>query len=78
MVALVLPDGVSLDELIAHCRTRLPYFAVPRYAEVVDALPRTPTNRVRKAELRARGIGPATVDFGRPRRAASAPVAAGG
>lgn len=70
MVAIVPAAGqdVALGELIAECRRRLPYFAVPRYLELAGRLPRTPTNRVKKSELRARGVGAATVDFGRPRR----------
>jgi carnitine-CoA ligase len=35
---------------------------VPRYVEFTDALPRTPTFRVRKVELRQRGITDATWD----------------
>ena len=31
----------------------MPRFMIPRYVEVVDALPKTPTMRVRKVELRA-------------------------
>lgn len=33
-----------------------------RYVEVVDELPKTPTEKVRKNELRARGLGPAAWD----------------
>jgi crotonobetaine/carnitine-CoA ligase len=42
-------------------------FMVPRYAEVVDELPRTMNGKVRKADLRKRGVGPRTWDRG-PRR----------
>ena len=31
----------------------MPRFMVPRYVEFVDALPKTPTMRVRKVELRS-------------------------
>jgi crotonobetaine/carnitine-CoA ligase len=34
---------------------------LPRYIETLPALPRTPTNKVRKAELRQRGVDGATV-----------------
>lgn len=37
-------------------------FAVPRYLEFLDGLPRTPTAKVRKHELRAAGIGPHPFD----------------
>ena len=41
---------------------RAPYFFVPRYVEVLEALPMTPTNKVQKFKLRERGITPATWD----------------
>jgi carnitine-CoA ligase len=52
---LVLADGAELDveSFWAWCDTRLPYFAVPRYLEVLEALPKTPTEKVIKSELRA-------------------------
>jgi crotonobetaine/carnitine-CoA ligase len=69
---IVAESGESLDveDVWAWCDEQLPYFAVPRYVEVVDALPKTPTSKVRKNELRAAGIGPATADRGgaAPRR----------
>ena len=42
-------------ELAEHCRGKLPSFMVPRYLEFVDALPRTPTDKIAKHELRAVG-----------------------
>lgn len=39
-------------ELIRHCADRLPTFMVPRYVCVREELPRTETQRVRKAALR--------------------------
>jgi crotonobetaine/carnitine-CoA ligase len=35
----------------------MPYFAVPRYVRFMAHLPKTPTERVRKVELRDMGIG---------------------
>jgi crotonobetaine/carnitine-CoA ligase len=35
---------------------------VPRYVEVAASLPKTPTEKVRKVELRAQGITPTTWD----------------
>jgi crotonobetaine/carnitine-CoA ligase len=51
---LVLRADAQLDPRAfwAWCDERLPYFAVPRYLEVLDALPRTPTEKVIKADLR--------------------------
>jgi crotonobetaine/carnitine-CoA ligase len=80
IMILIVPEpghDVSLDEVIERCRRELPYFAVPRYAELIDTLPRTPTNRVKKAELRARGVRETTTDFGRPRRGRSQSVSKG-
>jgi crotonobetaine/carnitine-CoA ligase len=38
------------------------YFAVPRYVEIVDALPRTENGKVQKFKLRERGRSAATWD----------------
>jgi crotonobetaine/carnitine-CoA ligase len=35
---------------------------LPRYVEIVDALPRTPTEKVEKRLLVERGVGPTTWD----------------
>lgn len=52
---LVLRPGQAWDpdSFWAWCEARLPSFAVPRYLQIVDALPRTPTEKVIKAELRS-------------------------
>lgn len=64
LVCLVPRDGRALDlrALLAWLDERMPYFAVPRYLRVMDALPRTPTERVRKVELRAEGVTEDTYD----------------
>jgi carnitine-CoA ligase len=64
MTAVVLRPGQSLDPvaLLDHCGPRMPYFAVPRYVEFVDDLPRTENGKVQKFRLRERGITPATFD----------------
>jgi crotonobetaine/carnitine-CoA ligase len=46
---------LSHEELVEYCAERLPKFMVPRYVEFVDALPRTPTDKVAKFRLRAQG-----------------------
>jgi crotonobetaine/carnitine-CoA ligase len=56
--------GVDAEQVWSWCDERLPYFAVPRYVELADELPKTPTSKVRKHELRAAGVGPGTVDRG--------------
>ncbi len=37
--------------LIRFCEQHLAYFQVPRYVEVIDVFPKTPTERIRKEEL---------------------------
>ena len=65
VAALVVPqDGVQIDveELHAFLSADLPRFAVPRFIEVVDSLPKTPTERVNKDLVRARGLTDAAWD----------------
>jgi acyl-CoA synthetase (AMP-forming)/AMP-acid ligase II len=42
------------DDLVAFARTRLAGYKLPRSVELVDALPRTPSGKVLKRELRER------------------------
>ena len=42
------------DELIEHCRAQLARFKVPKEVVLVDALPRNPSGKVLKRELRDR------------------------
>jgi O-succinylbenzoate-CoA ligase len=52
---VVLRDGASVaaEELIEHCRERLAKFKVPKDVTFLDALPRNPSGKVLKRELRA-------------------------
>ena len=61
---VVLNPGRSLSApaLAAFCAERMPRFAVPRYIEFVDALPKTPTSKLQKHRLRDAGITPNTWD----------------
>lgn len=63
IAVVVKPDG-ELDEgaLIDFLEPRMPRFMLPRYVEFVTALPKTPTFKVRKAELRAQPISDRTWD----------------
>jgi crotonobetaine/carnitine-CoA ligase len=64
VVVVPRPGAARIDPavLISHAEARLPRFAVPRYVEVVDALPKTETNKVRKNLLRDAPFTPATWD----------------
>jgi crotonobetaine/carnitine-CoA ligase len=50
------------DELLEFLQPRMPRFMHPRYVEVVAELPKTPTARIRKFELRDQALTPATWD----------------
>jgi acyl-CoA synthetase (AMP-forming)/AMP-acid ligase II len=52
---VVVNDGAttSPDELIEHCRAQLARFKVPKDVVFVDALPRNPSGKVLKRELRS-------------------------
>ncbi len=58
MASLMARPGHALDaaELARYCETRLPYFAIPRYIDVVTELPRTENGKVQKYKLRERGV----------------------
>ncbi len=61
-VTATLKDGAEIDEadLFRYCIAQLPYFALPRYIEFRDELPRSPVGRVLKRVLREEGRTPAT------------------
>jgi crotonobetaine/carnitine-CoA ligase len=63
-ICVVLKPGETLSpkELIEHAADRIPYFAVPRYVEFLKSLPKTPTERVQKFQLRLAGITEKTWD----------------
>jgi crotonobetaine/carnitine-CoA ligase len=71
---LVLTAGGILDPeaFWDWCDERLPYFAVPRYVEVYEALPKTPTEKVIKQELRKATPGAEMFDRGPTGRVARA------
>jgi crotonobetaine/carnitine-CoA ligase len=63
------------EALVAFCRTVMPPYMVPRYVQLVDALPRTPTEKVDKPALRGIGDPARTHDAeaDRPARTDGAP-----
>jgi len=50
----VLAEGSAMDEeeLRAWCERQLPPFAMPEYLSILAELPKTPSGKVRKIELR--------------------------
>jgi crotonobetaine/carnitine-CoA ligase len=59
VLAVVVPvPGATLtaEALWIWCAARLPDFAVPRYLRFVEALPKTPSEKVRKIDLRTEGV----------------------
>ena len=63
-ICVVLQPGekLSYEELIHYANDRMPYFAVPRYVEFMDKLPKTPTERIQKYVLKQAGITEKTWD----------------
>ena len=43
----------SAEEIIAFCRDRLAHFKCPKTVDVLPALPRNPTGKILKRDLRA-------------------------
>jgi carnitine-CoA ligase len=64
LACVVARDGAKLDpvELIRFCEPRLPYFAIPRYVDVLTELPLTASGKVEKYRLRERGVTATTWD----------------
>jgi len=46
--------GPTADELVEHCRARLARYKVPKDVTFIEALPRNPSGKVLKRELRTR------------------------
>ena len=65
LACLVLKPDVEPpkpEAILDFCVPRMPYFAVPRYIEYLDDIPKTPTQKIQKSKLRDRGLSPATWD----------------
>lgn len=64
MAAIVVRPGATIPhpELMEFCAPRLPYFAVPRFIDFVADLPQTENGKIRKYELRERGVTASTWD----------------
>jgi crotonobetaine/carnitine-CoA ligase len=65
VMAIVAPaPGQTVDPaaLIDFLRERMAYFMIPRYVRILPELPKTPSAKVLKADLRRQGITPDTWD----------------
>jgi crotonobetaine/carnitine-CoA ligase len=58
MAAIVVRSGSVVDpiDLMQFCEGRLPYFAIPRFVDTLADLPKTENGKIRKYELRDRGV----------------------
>ncbi|MCP4752558.1 MAG: ATP-dependent acyl-CoA ligase [Proteobacteria bacterium] len=64
MIQLTLKNDVELDlkQVISFCVENMAYFMVPRYIDVVDEISRTGTLRIKKADMKKRGVSERTWD----------------
>ena len=62
LAVVVASEPLAAGELWDFCRGKIPAFAVPRFVRFVDAPPKTPSEKVRKAVLRDSGITADTHD----------------
>ena len=64
-LVVVAAEGAALtaQDLFAYLEPRMPRYQLPRYIQFAAELPRTPTGKVRKGELRAAGA-PGTAGTG--------------
>jgi crotonobetaine/carnitine-CoA ligase len=63
-VVVVAAEGREVDpqELIEYLIPRMPRHMVPRFVEVVEELPRTPSFKIKKSDLREAGVTASTWD----------------
>jgi crotonobetaine/carnitine-CoA ligase len=64
MAAIVVRDRAALrcEQLAAYLEPRLAPYALPRFVDMVERLPQTENGKVRKTELRERGVTATTWD----------------
>jgi fatty-acyl-CoA synthase len=74
VLAVVVPKpGQALDEaaVLAHCASQLASFKLPKKVVFVDSLPKNPSGKLLKRELRRLRIPGPAVPAGRASRAAT-------
>ena len=61
---VVVKSGETLDEesVIKHCAGQMAHFKVPKRVIFVDSLPKNPSGKLLKRELRQRFVGGETLD----------------
>jgi crotonobetaine/carnitine-CoA ligase len=62
MAVVVTSKPVAASDIWDWCDGRIPTFAIPRFVRFVDALPKTPSEKVRKSVLRDDGVTASTHD----------------
>ena len=65
VMAVIAPvNGREINpvRLIEFLQPRLAYFMIPRYVRIIDELPKTPTQKIMKQELRSEGVTTDTWD----------------
>ena len=73
LAVVVVSEPVDPEDVLRWCDGKIPAFAIPRFLRVVDALPKTPSEKVRKSVLRDEGRTADTYEGGRrPLRRADA------
>ena len=52
--AIVPRPGETLtsEEVIAYCQERLARYKIPKYVKIMDSLPKTPTGKILRRQLR--------------------------
>ncbi|MDQ6691634.1 MAG: long-chain fatty acid--CoA ligase, partial [Candidatus Dormibacteraeota bacterium] len=61
VVALKPGEAATAEELIAYCRERIAAYKYPRSVRFLDSLPKGPTGKILKKELKAQlGLTPAS------------------
>jgi len=64
MAVVVAKEGEAIEpeSLIRYLEPRMAYFMIPRYIDVIEMMPKTPTGKIMKFKLRERGLTSSTWD----------------